>query len=290
MKKSLLILLSVCISATLLATPPAKGLPIEKIIRLSNGINMRFVQQGKGRSTPVILLHGFSDSWHSFEKVLPLLPDSIPVYAVSMRGHGLSDKPRTGYSPLDMASDIALFMDAMQIQKAYIVGHSLGATVAQSFFTSFPCRTQGLILVAAFASYGDKAAVTELQQFIHTMKVPDKSFAEEFQKSTITKPVGDDFLTTAVRESMKLPLYVWRSVIDELVKTNLLDDIARQPVKSLIIWGDKDVYAPLADQEKLRNALKVSSLIRYEGTGHAVHWEDPERFAIDLVRFMQLTR
>ena len=66
--------------------------------KLSTGVRMNYVERGDRRGTPVVLLHGYSDSWRSYDRVLPLLPSSLRVFAVTQRGHGDSGKPETGYA------------------------------------------------------------------------------------------------------------------------------------------------------------------------------------------------
>src|SRR5262245_19741586 len=81
----------------------------ESSVLLSNGIHLKYSEQGDPKGVPVILLHGLSDSWHSFAMTMPYFPSSIHAYAISQRGHGNSSKPRVGYDPTDFADDIADF-------------------------------------------------------------------------------------------------------------------------------------------------------------------------------------
>ncbi|MEQ9814027.1 MAG: alpha/beta fold hydrolase [Azospirillaceae bacterium] len=78
----------------------------------------------------MLLLHGLSDSWRSFELALPHLPDSIRVFALSLRGHGDSRRPEAGYHFRDFAADVAAFMDALDLESTVVVGHSMGSAVA----------------------------------------------------------------------------------------------------------------------------------------------------------------
>ena len=95
----------------------------------------------------MILLHGYTDSWRSYDRVLPLTcRRSFRVFAVTHRGHGDSSKPEAGYAPADFAADLAAFLDAMRIDSAVIVGHSMGSSVAQRFAIDYPSRTRALVL------------------------------------------------------------------------------------------------------------------------------------------------
>src|SRR3712207_4230490 len=94
-------------------------------VELPNGVKLPYVEQGDPSGVPVVLLHGVTDSWRSFEPVLPHLPASIHAYALTQRGHGDAERPASGYRPQDLAADVAAFMDALGLESAVIVGHSM---------------------------------------------------------------------------------------------------------------------------------------------------------------------
>lgn len=83
---------------------------MEKFVELSTGVRMSYVEQGTPDGSPVIFLHGVTDSWRSFERLLPLLPPDIHAFALSQRGHGNSSRPASGYRFEDMSEDLRAFM------------------------------------------------------------------------------------------------------------------------------------------------------------------------------------
>src|SRR6188474_855968 len=87
-----------------------------KTARLSNGIALQYAEQGIFTGTAVIFLHGIGDSWHSFESVLKVVPENIHAFAISLRGHGDSEKPTTGYSIKDFATDVAQFIKMQDLK------------------------------------------------------------------------------------------------------------------------------------------------------------------------------
>ena len=258
-------------------------------IQLPNGIELEYAEKGATSGIPVIFLHGYTDSWHSYDQVLPLLPGSIHAYVLSQRGHGNSDRPEKGYKPEDFASDIAGFMQRLKIESAIIVGHSMGATIAQRFALDYPQKTKALVLVASFASFKTNPGIAELTGIISKIEDPiDSGFVYEFQKSTLFRPVEASAVRTYVKESMKVPARVWKAVAEETISVDYSQAVKQITVPTLIVWGDKDVFCPEADQYILKNAIKRSTLLIYEGIGHAIHWEDPERFARDLTGFINM--
>src|SRR5882757_5002842 len=135
------------VSAALYAQSAPKDDRITSLdIKLKNGLTLNYVVQGDLRGQVVVLLHGAGDSWHSYERVLPLLPASYRVYAVTLRGHGLSDHPDAGYSRADFADDILEFIDQLKLEHVTLVGHSLGSFVAQKVAEQDPGHLDRLVL------------------------------------------------------------------------------------------------------------------------------------------------
>src|SRR5688572_21082546 len=138
-----------------LIVPFNEPIPV-KTINLSTGVKLEYIEQGDPNGVPVILLHGFPDSWRSYEQVIGYLPKSLHVFAISQRGHGNSDKPTAGYFPKDFAADIAAFIKAHKLPPAVIVGHSMGASITQQFVVKYPELVLGFVLEGAMASFDDK--------------------------------------------------------------------------------------------------------------------------------------
>lgn len=115
----------------------------------SNGIRVHYVRTGGGRlpkRPPMVLVHGLTDNalaWTRFAKVVSVAYDLVMVDA---RGHGLSDKPDTGYSPLEHARDLAGVIQALDLDRPIVVGHSMGAVTASWLAAEFPDLVGAIIL------------------------------------------------------------------------------------------------------------------------------------------------
>jgi pimeloyl-ACP methyl ester carboxylesterase len=246
---------------------------IERHIDLATGTTLAYVESGDPRGTPVVLLHGYTDSWRSFERVLPLLPTSLRVFAITQRGHGNSQKPHHGYEPGAFAADVAAFLDAFGLERAVIVGHSMGATVGQRFAIDYPRRIKALVLEGAFLPSPARGEV-------------EKFWAEDFQQSTLARPVPPEFFETVVGESLKVPARVWQAALRPYLTTDFVHELEKILAPTLLVWGDRDAFALRADQEALANAIAGSQLVVYAGAGHSPHWEEPQRFAEQVVSFL----
>jgi pimeloyl-ACP methyl ester carboxylesterase len=260
----------------------------EVAIDLPGAVTLPCVEQGDPHGIPVLLLHGYSDSWRSYESVLPHLPASIRAIAPSLRGHGGASRPRAGYRFGDFASDMAALLDALGIPSAFVVGHSMGSGVAQRFALDHPGRTRGLVLNGTFRDLRCNPAVRELwDDAIAKLEDPvDPAFVRAFQLSTLAQPIPDDFLERAIAESLRLPARVWRETAEGFLVDDLADHVGAISAPTLVVWGARDALCTRSDQDALLAALPHARLATYAAAGHALHWEEPERFARDVTRFV----
>lgn len=286
----LLVLVAVCCSARGQA-PQQDGLT-SLLIKLRSGITLNYVVQGDPKGPVIVLLHGAGDSWHSYQRVLPLLPSSYRVYAITMRGHGLSDHPETGYSRAEFAADILDFLDLMKIHHATLVGHSLGSFVAQKVAEQDTDHLDRLVLIGSGPGLKKK---TEGEQSITspfaTLKDPvPYTFARDFQASTIYGPIPAWFFEVMVAEAQRVPAATWHGLGTALNTGDPMEDLKKIRVPTLLLWGEEDSIFHRADQETLLKTIPHATLKAYPETGHALHWEQPERFTHDLLEFIQQTQ
>jgi len=256
-------------------------------VRLANGVQLEIAEQGPRDGQPVVLLHGITDSRLSYEPMWHQLPKQWHTVAVSLRGHGDSDRPQPSTVP-DMAGDVALLAETLQLEPMVVVGHSMGAAVAMQLAIDRPDLVRALVGMGAFARFGDKADLRSYRDTeIEALRdpIPDR-VAREFQVSTLAGSMDPAMLEMMVRESRKVPARVWRAAFDGLLADSFCAGLPMLKVPVLLIWGSADAFVPRADCDTLRNVLPSAQLQVYEGVGHALHWEQPARVAGDLRRFV----
>src|SRR4030095_2741886 len=224
----------------------------------------------------------------SFETVIEMLPPDLHLISLSLRGHGNSSKPVEGYHPKDFANDLILFINEKKLGESSIISHSMGGYIAQQFAISYPRLAKALVLIDTDAHFADNPGFTDFTDEILKFEKPVAySFARDFQLSTLAKPLDSLQLALFIDESMRLPLHVWKGVAAGLVAEDFTKHLHSVEVPVLIFWGSKDMICFKGDQENFARNLKNEKLIVYEGTGHALHWEEPERFVADLVGFIK---
>lgn len=258
-------------------------------IELSSGIRLEYVDRGpRGADPAVVLIHGWPDSWRSFEPVLDVLPDDVRAISVSLRGFGDSDAPGGDYGPSTLAGDVVKLLDRLAVSSPVVVGHSMGSMVAQHIALRRPVG--GLVLIGGFSHLPDDAA-GELWEVVSALDDPiDVDFVREFQASTLAAPVPARFFDQLVTESLKAPARVWREAFDGLRRSDLRGELARIEAPTLLVWGDHDALIPRSEQEHLLAALPAARLEVYAGAGHSPNWEQPERVAADIAAFTRRVR
>lgn len=115
---------------------------------LANEVELHYLRVGAGPH--LIMLHGLTGNqavWHL--KMVPTLRHAFNVTTYDLRGHGKSSMPTTGYSTDEMADDLKGLMDALEIERAYLVGHSYGADTILNFAARYPERIHKMVAIEA---------------------------------------------------------------------------------------------------------------------------------------------
>ncbi|NTU78778.1 MAG: alpha/beta hydrolase [Chloroflexales bacterium] len=255
-------------------------------VELPTGFRMHYAEQGDPADRPLLLLHGLSDSWFSYSRVLPSLARSNHVYALDQRGHGDSDRPAGGYRMQELAADVVAFMNAMGLPQVTLAGHSMGSIVATHVALAAPERLAQLILIGANTSW-DAPELVEFKQVIDALEDPIAAeFVREFQASTAAEPLPEAFMERVVAESLKLPARVWRAAVEGVLTADYAGHLDAIRMPTLVIGGEQDPYCPAVNQRELAARLQNAELTLYAQLGHAPHWEHPEAFVRDVVAFL----
>lgn len=281
------ITIALFLSISHLVVAGGEEMPKVRSIEVRNGVTLEYVEQGTQSGIPLILLHGYTDSWHSFETVMRELPANLHVYAISQRGHGNSSRPEMGYTSRDFSEDIVAFMHKLHITQAYIGGHSMGGVVAQQIVLDHPAMIKGLIIISSDASFGKNPGMDDFLDVINNLQDPiDPEFAKGFQQRTLTQSIASTYFDTLVKESLKVPARVWKETLNSFMYVDFEEDLKRVMCPVLVIWGDQDGLCSRDDQAIFEKSLKKVKLNIYQGAGHAVHWEEPGSVARDILQFI----
>ncbi len=248
------------------------------------GVRLHVRDTGPKDAPPVILLHGFGSSLHSWELWAGPLSEQLRVIRYDLTGAGLTGADPTGDYTDERAMQLLIaLMDRLGIARASIVGHSMGGRVAWRFAAEHPERVDRLVLMApdGFASPGfeydkkpDVPAVMELMRYVLPKPLLRMNLVPAYaDPATLT-----DEVVTRYHDLMLLP-GVRGALLERLRQVVRRDPVAKlasieAPV--LLVWGDKDALIPVGNAADYQAVLKRSEVVIFPGVGHIPQEEAAE--------------
>jgi pimeloyl-ACP methyl ester carboxylesterase len=277
---------------------------MKKTIALPNSEVLAYIDTGNAAGPVAVLIHGYTDNARDWAPMLPYLSKRFRLILVDLRGHGRSSKPECCYDRLDFAYDVKLLMDALGVQKADIVGHSMGSIVAQTFAEYWPERTTRVVLIGATAGNpaGARKPQLDFGAQIRKLKEPieaDSPFMITWWGSPTS--VDPEFILRQRQDSAGIPLRVWLAILDQTLSARTADGDAepigsfgdlhstlpRLKAPTLLIWGSKDPIIEVPARQSLRRALPAARVRIFDGLGHNPQWEDPRGVATVINAFLE---
>jgi pimeloyl-ACP methyl ester carboxylesterase len=285
------------------AAPPPLRVDLDEFDRmktsvvLPNGVTLAYVEFGKRQGPPVVLVHGYTDSARDWVPLVPYLDQASRLILVDLRGHGGSSKPECCYALVDFAYDVKLLLDKLQIERADIVGHSLGSIIAQTLAELWPERVHDVILISSTGASRGACQPPPVQSKtsafdwhaeiakLHDPIDPESPFMIAWYSSPT--PVDEEFIRRQRRDAAAIPVQVWHAVLDEgLSDLNPQSTLPKLIAKTLLIWGGKDPIFGKCHRDALRKALPAATVKIFPALGHNPFWEDPVAVAAVINPFL----
>ena len=250
------------------------------------GLRLYFEEYGEG--TPVVFLHGFTLDHRMWWQQAEYFDQWYRVLLLDAKGHGLSASPETGYSRDDRVEDLKRFLDHMKVDKFHLVGLSMGGSTAIGFALKYPERLLSMTLVSSGAAgYSVGKKINKLDELArdHGVAAAKKKWKE--WSLAWYKDGKEDFRHLMEQMIDDHEGAIWRDPMrGKYPKTVDLDNVQKIKVPTKIIAGQFDkVWVKLA--EALHEKIAGSSLSVYEGVGHMVNLEAPERFNEEVKAFLE---
>jgi pimeloyl-ACP methyl ester carboxylesterase len=267
----------------------------------------RMIYRSAGSGPPIVLIHGMVNSSRHWEEVALRLSDRYRVIAPDLIGHGDSAAVRGDYSLGAHAASIRDLLATIGVDRATIVGHSLGGGVAMQFFYQFPQRTERLVLVSSgglgrevsplLRGAALPGAAALLWVAAHPRLLSALSDAGgRMRERGIAKGVYLQAIARALAPleqpgARKAFLQTLRSVIDARGQRVSARDrlYLLRSFPTLIVWGERDHTIPLAHGRRAHEEAPGSSFETLPRAAHFPHLEDPGGLAAALAGFMQST-
>jgi non-heme chloroperoxidase len=170
--------------------------------------------------------------------------------------------------------DAFAVLDAVGVEAATVVGHSIGSFVAQWMAVQQPLRVERLVVMGSAVDPRNDVTKGLLQE-IEAMggSIPE-SFVREFQTSSSSPSLPESFLAGMMRESSRLPTHLWMQVLEELIASGPVPAIDRIGVPVSVVGGDADSVFSADEHRCLAHVILHARLCPEPGVGHALHWEN----------------
>lgn len=270
--------------------------------RTIHGYRRAFVHTGRGPA--LLLIHGIGDRHDTWRPLIASLARDHTVIAPDLLGHGRSDKPRADYSVPAYANGMRDLLTVLGVDRATIVGHSLGGGIAMQFAYQYPERCERVVLVASGGVGRD------VHPLLRLAAAPNSDVLLPLLRLAPVKRLGRAVLWALVRfgadlgrdagdlervfEALPDPatqrafLRTLRTAVDWRGQhVTMLDRcyLARG-IPTLLVWGTHDAIVPFAHAHAAHAAMPGSRLEVFEGAGHYPHHADPSRFLFLLREFV----
>ncbi len=265
-----------------------------------NGHTIFYTVKGEGK--PLLLIHGYGAGLWVWEKQVDLLSQSYRVCALDLIGHGFSDRPKILYTPEAYIHFLRDFMDGVGIEKASLVGSSMGGGIAWAMAILYPERVDRLILIDCVPPDVLHQVKNESLRTLVAIKgipiLPYLVVAARGKHSIewiLVECVSDIRLVTpeVVDRQYQLSkikgttwvLYSTLKHAKEALKLKDQFSLIRKP--TLFIWGEKDLIFPPAVGEGLHQAIVGSKFQMIKKGGHIPMWEAPVEVNQAILSFLE---
>jgi 4,5:9,10-diseco-3-hydroxy-5,9,17-trioxoandrosta-1(10),2-diene-4-oate hydrolase len=222
----------------------------------AGAINTHYLVGGEG--SPLILLHGAANDLQEWKLNFDHLCQRHRVYVPDLAGYGRSDKPKVDYSPEFFANFLHDFMQALELKRASLMGHSLGGGIALSFALRFPDMVERLILVD---SVGLGKGVSTLAK--------------------VLKPI---YVLSALLRVGKAALAVSKRWMRPPV--DFVDKLHEVQAPTLIVWGARDRILPVTQGYAAHKLIKNARLHIFPKSGHTPQRGNPEEINCLVLDFL----
>jgi 3-oxoadipate enol-lactonase len=257
-------------------------------------VSARIAWERHGSGEPLLLIHGLGYARWGWEPVLPGLAERLDVVLFDNRGIGESDAPPGPYTVAEMAADAVQVLDEAGIERAHVVGTSLGGMIAQELALAYPERVDRLVLacttpggpkahpmprqtVALIAEAATLAPEVALRRFVENALSP----ATVAGHPELVDRIMAHRLATAQHPT------AWAAQASAEAAFDAYDRLGALAAPTLVQHGDEDVVVDPQSADLLVDLLPDARIERFPGGGHLFFWEAPERFVSSVSAFLE---
>jgi pimeloyl-ACP methyl ester carboxylesterase len=261
------------------------------------GVRAHVREQGNPDGIPVVLLHGSLGSLQVWDGWARELGGKARLITVDLPGHGLTGAwPRDEYTIEAYADFVEVLVDVLDLDRFVLVGHSMGGAVAWTFAATRPDRVSQLVLIdsAGYPRPGDEVPLaTRIARLPLIGEISSYFRPEARTRRSLASAYADPAQATPERvrryaELQRFPgnreATLQRARLQEPLDPTML---RRLKVPTLILWGGRDPWVPVADAFRFQNDIKGAQLEVFSKLGHYPMEEDPQATAAAVAAFLK---
>lgn len=243
-----------------------------------------------GRGRPVILLHGWLGSWGLWQETMSYLGRFYRTYALDFWGFGESGKKRSSYAVQDFVSLVDQFMEQLGIERAPLVGHSMGGTVSLSVAIQYPQRARKVVVIGSpvvgsslsllLKLFGQRPIAYIVHHNLWGLRLGFRILAPFYTRDPRWSEMMDRDISSTTLES-------FLHSIASLRKTDLRPSLHQVQVPVMGMYGDNDIVVHPKQWEPLKECLPAARVERFPKAGHFIMLDEPERFQQLLHEFLE---
>jgi pimeloyl-ACP methyl ester carboxylesterase len=267
-----------------------------------NGARLHYTEFGDPAAPAVLCLHGFSFEAHVWDRFAERISDRFRVLALTAPGHGDSDRPESYDDPFQSIHAAGGFLEALNVEKAIVIGHSMGANTAGGLSIFHKDKVSKLVMGDSGPD-GDPEGAQRIYNYVSS--IPERLDSEE----EIVDFYHASFPALAELDVLSLARHAWARQPDGSFRMNLDPAIIRSTVErgvqeplppgesplwpfipqitppTLIVRGAQTVYFPKACAERMVKEMPDARLVEID-TGHALFMEDLDAFHDAVIGFL----
>jgi 3-oxoadipate enol-lactonase len=253
--------------------------------------NARIHYEVHGSGEPLLLITGLCGDVVSWKKAVPLLDKSHTVITLDNRGVGKTEYPREQFTMETLADDAAGLLDALNIEKAHVLGASMGGNIAQSVFFRHPEKVKTLTLMSTYMRRPERSSVG-IDAMINTVREGSsiETFLMMMQAWCLTNASfrgRENVCMNERRGSRERDLSLVEGIARQkcaLDRFDSRDRVSSINVPTLVIHGNEDIMVPQRFGEELARSIPNARLVLLDGCGHMIA---PDRYAAVLLEFLR---
>lgn len=264
----------------------AQVAPQEKSVTVF-GAKIRYLEAGDAAKPTVILLHGLGAQAEAWQFNIGALAANYRVIAPDQVGFGKSDKPFLKYRVATYVDFLDEFMSELKIEKAHLVGNSMGGWIAGLMAIKYPNRVEKIVLADAAGILPATFNEAELYQLNNSTRDEIRANLKKIFVNPLfqSEDLVDQFMTQRVTSNDG---YTINSLIESIKRredflNNRLGEIKKP---TLIIWGRQDGLLPVADAQIFNKGIAGSRLVIFENCGHVPQFEKAADFNKTVLEFL----